>query len=121
MIHHRELPGLSSSFTILSGHTPPDEVGFRSDQLQILYNHTDVAWSDPGLHKHKESDECFIVLKGSLEVEVEGVRHLIGEREFCCFPAGVYHAVVAVGPPVETLMIRAPSVNDKVYREERRA
>ncbi len=121
MIHHRKLPGLSSSFTILSGHTPPDEVGFRSDQLQILYNHTDVAWSDSGLHKHTESDECFVVLKGSLEVEVEGVRHLIGEREFCCFPAGVYHAVVAVGPPVETLMIRAPSINDKVYREERRA
>ncbi len=117
--HHRKLPQLSSTFTILSGHTPPDEVGFRSERLQILYNHTDVAWSDAGSHKHTESDECFVVLKGSLEVEVEGVRHTVSEREFCCFPAGVYHAVIKVQPPVETLMIRAPSVQDKIYRESR--
>ncbi len=116
MIHHRKLPEHAHA-AVLSGHTPPDELGFRSEQLQILYNHTDVAWSDPGLHKHTESDECFIVPKGSLEVDVEGVRHSIGEREFCCFPAGVYHAVVAVETPTETLMIRAPSVQDKVYRD----
>lgn len=118
--HHRKLPESPAAFTILSGHTPPDEVGFRSERLQILYNHTDVAWSDSGSHKHTEGDECFIVPKRSLEVEVAGVRHTIGEREFCCFPAGVYHAVVGVKPPVETLMIRAPSVNDKVYQTERR-
>ncbi len=101
---------------MLSGHTPPDEVGFRSQRLQIFYNYTETPWCDAELHKHLESDECFIVLKGSLEVDVEGVRHVIGEREFCCFPAGIYHAVVKVHPPVETLMIRAPSVQDKVYR-----
>jgi hypothetical protein len=28
----------------------------------------------------------------------------------------VYHSVVEVFPPVESLMIRAPSVEDKVYR-----
>ena len=111
--HHRKLPQYS---TLLSGHTPPDEVGFRSERLQILYNHPDTAWSDPSLHMHVESDECFKLLKGSLEVDVEGVRHVIDERELCCFPAGVHHAVVTVHPPAETLMIRAPSVQDKVYR-----
>lgn len=116
-MHHRKLPEHAHA-TVLSGHTPPDELGFRSAQLQILYNRTDVAWFDPGLHKHTESDECFIVLKGSLEVDVEGVRHHIGERKFCCFPAGVYHAVVVVETPTETLMIRAPSVQDKVYRDD---
>jgi hypothetical protein len=35
--HHRKLPQYS---TLLSGHTPPDGVGFRSERLQILYNHT---------------------------------------------------------------------------------
>jgi quercetin dioxygenase-like cupin family protein len=55
------------------------------------------------------------ILRGQLVVEVEGQRHTIGPREFGCFPAGVYHVVVEVYPPVETLMIRAPSVPDKVY------
>jgi GNAT superfamily N-acetyltransferase len=41
-----------------------------------------------------------------------------GPRQFCCFPVGLYHAVVDVYPPVETLMIRAPSVEDKVYQDE---
>lgn len=67
---------------------------------------------------HLESDECFIVLRGTLVVEVEGEQYTIGEREFCCFPRGVYHSVVEVHPPVETLMIRAPSINDKVYLDE---
>lgn len=111
--HHRKLPDHS---TLLAGQRPPDEVGFQSGRLQIWYNHTTESWSDGELHAHQESDECFIVLRGSLLVEVEGQRVVVGAGEFCCFPAGVYHQVVNVYPPVESLMIRAPSVSDKVYR-----
>jgi mannose-6-phosphate isomerase-like protein (cupin superfamily) len=115
MFHHRKLPDYS---TLLSGPTPPDEVGFQSAHLQIWYNHTDASWVGAGErpHKHLHSDECFIVLRGSLVVEVDGRRFTIGPREFCCFPAGQYHAIVAVHPPVETLMIRAPAVADKVFQ-----
>ena len=110
--NHRPLPEFSA---LLSGRQPPDDVGFRSERLQTWYNHTNEGWSDPRTHAHRESDECFIVLAGSLEVEVEGERHTIGPREFCCFPAGIYHRVVAAHTPVETLMLRAPSIEDKVY------
>jgi len=110
--HHRKLPEYS---TLLSGRKPRDEVGFWSERLQIWYNHTDKAWQDPTSHAHLEGDECFIVLRGELVVEVEGERFTVGPREFCCFPRGVYHAVVEVHPPVESLMIRAPSKDDKVY------
>jgi ribosomal protein S18 acetylase RimI-like enzyme/mannose-6-phosphate isomerase-like protein (cupin superfamily) len=115
--HHRKLPDYS---TLLSGHTPPDEVGFPSSQLQIWYNNTGESWVGDGErpHKHLQSDECFIVLRGSLVVEVDGRYVTIGPREFCCFPAGQYHAIVEVHPPLETLMIRAPSVDDKVYQGE---
>jgi mannose-6-phosphate isomerase-like protein (cupin superfamily) len=111
--HHQKLPEYS---TLLAGRQPPDEVGFASGQLQIWYNNTLQTWADPAPHAHLTSDECFIVLRGSLLVEVEGERIIIGPREFCCFPRGVYHAVVQVFPPVESLMIRAPSVEDKIYR-----
>ena len=67
---------------------------------------------------HMESDECFIVLKGRLVVEDEGESFTVGPGEFCCFPQGVYHSVVEVHPPIESVMVRAPSVADKVYREE---
>lgn len=112
--HHAKLPNHS---TLLSGHTPPDETGFQSDALQIWYNNTDKTWIDAPepLHYHEESDEIFLVLKGALDVEINGQVHRIGPREFCCFPSGQWHSIVYVEVPVETLMIRAPSINDKVY------
>jgi mannose-6-phosphate isomerase-like protein (cupin superfamily) len=112
--HHQPLPSYS---TLLCGRTPRDGTGFQSGQLQIWYNNTEKAWKDSGVHKHLESDECFVVLQGQIIVEVEGQRFTVGPREFCCFPRGVFHAVVEVHPPVESLMIRAPSVEDKVYQE----
>lgn len=113
--HRHKLPDFS---TLLSGHTPPNEIGFRSEKLQIWYNNTQENWSDTAPHMHSGSDECFIVLKGSIVVEVEGERFTVGPREFCCFPAGVYHSLVEHSTPLESLMIRAPSVNDKVYKNE---
>ena len=112
---HREFPAHS---TLWSGRVPYDQHSFQSDQLQIWYNHTDESWVGDGEqpHLHLRSDECFVVLQGALIVEVDGQRHRIGPREFCCFPAETVHAVVAVETPVETLMIRAPSTDDKVYQ-----
>lgn len=113
--HHRKLPETS---TLLAGRQPRDENGFASQLLQIWYNNTSNGWRDPQPHMHLESDECFIVLRGALIVEVEGERFRIEAREFCCFPRGVLHAVVEVTPPLESLMVRAPSIEDKVYPQE---
>jgi mannose-6-phosphate isomerase-like protein (cupin superfamily) len=110
--HLRNLPDHSA---LLAGREPPDDEGFVSQQLQIWYNNTDEAWADAALHAHQESDECFIVLRGSIVVQVGDERHVVGPRAYCCFPRGLFHAVIAVHPPVETLMIRAPSIDDKVY------
>jgi len=112
--YHRSLPNFS---TLLSGRWPPDEVGFQSERLWAWFHHSDEGWSEPQLHAHRESDECFIVLQGSLDVEVEGELYTVGPREFCCFPAGVYHRVVSVHPPLEALMLRSPLVDDKVSQQ----
>ena len=114
--HHAKLPEYS---TLISGRAPRDENGFRSDSLQIWYNNTDANWAETPEqpHYHKESDEIFIVLKGALHVDVNGEIYRIGPREFCCFPAGEWHAIVNVEVPAETLMIRSPSVEDKVYKD----
>ena len=112
--HHSKLPDHSA---LLSGQIPTDAISFHSTNLQIWYNNTDKTWMDTALHYHEQSDEIFIVLRGALHVEVDGQTHRIGEREFCCFPAGHWHSIIRVEVPAETLMIRAPSVDDKVYKE----
>ena len=108
--HHARLP---ESSDLLVGREPPSALGWVSSKLQIWFNRTEVAWRDAGLHVHDESDEVFVVLRGALVVEAEGARRVVGAGEYCCFRQGVAHAVVEVHPPVETLMIRAPSVADK--------
>lgn len=112
--HHRKLPDFS---TLLSGHTPLHELGFKSDRLQIWYNKTNESWIGDGEspHKHLESDECFIVLEGSMIIEVDGDQFTLSAGEFCCFPAGIYHNILEIHPPVEALMIRSPSIADKEY------
>ena len=110
--HHHKLPDFS---TLLSGRVPRDAIGFQSERLQIWYNNTETAWEDPAPHYHTDSDECFIILSGEIIVDVEGERFTVKAGEFCCFPVGVWHSVVEVHPPVESLMIRAPSIDDKVY------
>lgn len=110
--HHRRLPASSA---LLAGSHPPDDLAFRSDRLQIWFNRTDEAWQDPAPHFHTESDEVFIVLRGAIIVEVDGERLRVEADELCACPVGVVHSVVAVDPPVESLMIRAPSIQDKVY------
>jgi len=114
--HRQNLPSYS---TLLSGRSPPDDVGFKSERLQIWYNITTEPWADAALHAHADSDECFVVLRGTLIVDVEGEHQAIGPGEFCCFPRGIFHAVIEVQPPVESLMIRAPSIGDKIYAASR--
>jgi mannose-6-phosphate isomerase-like protein (cupin superfamily) len=113
--HHRRLPAHSA---LLAGRSVPDDLAFRSELLQVWFNDRTEPWSDPGPHLHTESDELFIVLEGVLLVEVDGEQVRVGPGEFCCFPAGLLHQIVAIEPPIRTLMIRAPSVDDKVYPAE---
>jgi mannose-6-phosphate isomerase-like protein (cupin superfamily) len=108
---HKKLPSYS---TLISGRFPRDEYGFPSQRLQIWYNDTEKAWKDPSPHYHTDSDEIFIVLKGCISVEVEGERVDVQAGEYICFPAGCLHNVIAVKTPIQSLMLRAPSANDKV-------
>jgi mannose-6-phosphate isomerase-like protein (cupin superfamily) len=110
--HHRRLPPHSA---LLAGRVAPDELAFRSESLQVWFNDRTDPWSDPGPHFHTRSDEMFVVLEGALVVEVDGERVRVGPGEFCCFPAGLLHQIASIEPPLRTLMIRAPSVEDKVY------
>lgn len=112
---HRRLP---SGFTVLAGSQPPDDACFASDRLQVLWNDTDEAWHDRAPHAHAASDEMFVVLEGQLIVDVEGVRRQVGPNESIAFPAGVVHAVVGGVPPIRALVVRAPSVQDKVYPDD---
>ena len=82
----------------------------------IWYNNTNESWTDEKAHAHKECIECFIVIKGAILVEIEGEECLIQEGEYCYFPQGVFHRIIKAIPPVESFMIKAPHVSDKIFK-----
>lgn len=113
--HKRALP---ESFAVLSGPFPPDDLAFKSDRIQILWNCSNAPWADPGQHLHTDSDEAYIVLSGALVLEIENERVTVASGEVCFVPAGVFHAVVEVYTPIKAFVIRSPATQDKVQREE---
>lgn len=100
---------------LLAGRAPRDDLGFKTEHLQILYRNTDEPWSDPDEHLHAASDECFLVLQGTLVIEVEGKCHEVGPRAVCFFGRGTRHRLIETRGHVECLIIRAPSLEDKIY------
>ena len=78
-----------------------------------LFETTEMPGYKTSLHRHPVAEETFLVLEGTIILDVAGERVEIGPGEFCCFPDGLPHAVVETIPPLRTFMLRAPSVEDK--------
>ena len=94
---------------------PPDELCFKSDHLLLLCNNSDIPWVDPAPHVHRESDEAYMVLRGTIALNIGQDRVIVSAGEICFVPAGVAHAVVNVEVPYRGFVIRAPALSDKVY------
>ena len=56
--------------------------GFKSEHLQIVFNNTAEPWSDGRAHAHTRSDEVYIVIEGSMNIEVEGVLVVVASGVF---------------------------------------
>jgi len=67
------------------------------------------------LHAHKDVDEIFILLEGTLDLRLGDEQRLVQANHTIAIPAGVPHAFVAVGPtPVRmfTFMPRNRAIAD---------
>lgn len=93
---------IPDSFAVLSGPRPPDELTFKSDQLQILCNSRNTTWRDPGMHQHAVGDEAYMVLEGVITLMIEDEQVTVGPE---------------VTPPYRGFVIRAPAIEDKISRE----
>jgi mannose-6-phosphate isomerase-like protein (cupin superfamily) len=113
LAHLRSLP---NHWALLCGRAPPDELGFQTDKLQIIFNNTDQVWTDDCAHAHAESDEVYIVLEGGMTIDVEGKHCDVMAGDFLCIPAGVFHQLIAVSTPTKSFVIRSASIDDKILK-----
>ena len=61
-------------------------MAWQSDRLQLWFNNTNTEWHDDSLHAHRESDEIFVVLEGTVVVEVDATLFRLGPVSSAPFP-----------------------------------
>jgi mannose-6-phosphate isomerase-like protein (cupin superfamily) len=81
----------------------------------VALGHTALVapWSDPVVHRHRESEETYLLLQGELRVQVGDDVIGLRPREALMVRPHVPHAVVRGTGPIEHFGLRAPASEDK--------
>jgi mannose-6-phosphate isomerase-like protein (cupin superfamily) len=78
---------LAEKFTLLSGVYEPGIVGYLNEyKLQIVKVRGPFVW-----HKHDETDDFFLVVRGRLTIHLRDRDVELGEGELFVVPRGVEH------------------------------
>lgn len=114
MNSHSEVAARIIHFQSVSGYIV-DGRQRDAGQNSIMIGHTaDVTpWSDGDTHLHTNSDEFYILLKGTLRFIVGKHTLTLRQQELLCVRAGVPHAVLDGSGVIEHFGLRAPALNDK--------
>lgn len=99
---------------LICGSEPTGADCFPSGNVQIIHNHRDRSWRDATAHAHGRSDEIYIVLQGTMTIEVEGEPVPVAAGEYLCIGAGTRHRVLGAEVPHRSFIVRGPSVRDKI-------
>ena len=101
-------------FQALSGYILPP--GDRSHHGLVAVGHTALVppWTDPAVHSHSDSEECYVLLRGELRFRVAGATADLRPREMLVVHPHVPHAIIGGTGPIEHIGIRAPAMDDKV-------
>lgn len=109
-----QLEVTTNHWALISGRSPADALSFQSERLQVIFNDTSTPWQDTVAHAHLESDEIYIVLEGEMVIAVNDELFNVAAGEVLYVPSGAVHQLVRVEVPHRSLVLRSPSVNDKV-------
>jgi mannose-6-phosphate isomerase-like protein (cupin superfamily) len=82
---------LASKLSTFSEHWQPRVVGqFNGNDLMVVKVKGEFVW-----HKHEDTDDFFLVLKGSVDIHLRDGVVTLGPGEMFVVPRGVEHRPVA--------------------------
>ena len=109
---------LAEKIALLPGSYQPGLIGFMNDyKLLVVKVDGEFVW-----HKHDDTDDFFLVLKGTLVIELRDRNVMVGPGELFIVPRGVEHRPVAV-EEVHILLIEprgTPNTGDIATAQPRR-
>jgi mannose-6-phosphate isomerase-like protein (cupin superfamily) len=84
---------LEAKFARFSDHWSPRVVAELNDyQFKLVKAEGEFVW-----HSHQETDEAFIVVEGTLEIEFRDGKVTLNAGELFVVPKGVEHRPIALG------------------------
>lgn len=99
----------------------PEDSRFASTVIQVNYQKRPAKkelLKNEKRHSHPEPiEEFYLVLKGTLDVEVEEESFTVGERQILCVPPDKCHRVVDLSDDAEFLVFRTPISTDHTKKE----
>ena len=99
----------------------PEDSRFASKVIQVNYQKRPAKkelLKNEKRHSHPEPiEEFYLVLRGTLDVEVEEETLTVGERQILCVPPDKCHRVVNLSDDAEFLVFRAPVSTNKTKKE----
>ncbi len=82
---------LQEKFARFTDHWAPRTVaGFNGHDVMVVKVHGEFVW-----HSHEETDDFFLVLKGTLDIQLRDRTVTLGPGELFVVPRGVEHRPVA--------------------------
>ncbi|MCI5080754.1 MAG: cupin domain-containing protein [Saprospiraceae bacterium] len=86
-----EVINLNDKFGLFDQHWNPKIIGELNGQhVKIAKLKGEFVW-----HAHKEEDEMFLIIKGTLKIEFRDKTRILREGEMCIIPKGVEHNPIA--------------------------
>jgi len=117
---HIDLRRLKECYKWLFGK---GEALYNSNFMSLHYNETEKGWTetDPYLHYHREAEEYYISLEGSLTIQVDTNIIKVRPCQLLKVNPKVPHGVLSVETPFRGFTIRVPmSLEDKVVLKNKR-
>ena len=98
---------LAEKFRLIDEYWSPKLVGELNGQhVKVAKIKGEFVW-----HRHDDADEMFLVIKGSIMIELRDQRVNLSEGEFFIVPRGVEHRPIAVEEAHIMLFEPAGTVN----------
>lgn len=86
-----EVINLKNKFSLFNEHWTPKLIGELNGQsVKIAKVKGEFVW-----HNHKDEDELFYIIKGTLKIELEGKMLELSEGDMTIIPRGVEHKPIA--------------------------
>lgn len=110
-----EVVNLAQKLSLFAEHWSPKVVGeLNGQQVKLAKLLGSFDW-----HHHETEDELFLVLQGTLRMELRDAVKVLREGEFLIVPAGVEHRPVAEEEVHLLLFEPASTLNTGNLRNER--